>query len=256
MSVPCPIVSGMSDSAKIIAVVGAVGGAGASSLAASVANAMAAGGRRVVLVDVCAFGPGIEVLLGIESEPGARWPDLVDARGEVETNIALALPQWQQVPVLSMSRKQPAPASDEVTLDVCASLLRNGHDVVIDAPGPAAWTPGLKALLADVDNLFVVVPDTLPGAAGAAAVTAGAAESLPIARGGGGAARASLVVRARRGSRTAPADFAELTGWPVAARYVSERGLDIAIDLGAGPVAKHAKRLRAVGAQLAAQVAV
>src|SRR5690606_10448493 len=79
----------------VVAVVGARGGAGASVVAASLGRA--AGRRRgpVGLVDLALVGGGLDVLLGVEQDPGVRWPDLADARGRLDGEDLLArLPRW------------------------------------------------------------------------------------------------------------------------------------------------------------------
>ncbi|MFC6010131.1 septum site-determining protein Ssd [Nocardia lasii] len=69
----------------VIAVVGAGGGAGASTLAA--ATALRGAARRVrrdtVLIDGAPLDGGIDLVLGMENVPGLRWPDLVIQDGRV-----------------------------------------------------------------------------------------------------------------------------------------------------------------------------
>ena len=59
----------------VIGVVGGCGGAGASTFACVLA-ATAATGWPAVLVDLDPVAGGIDVLLGIEAVPGARWSGL------------------------------------------------------------------------------------------------------------------------------------------------------------------------------------
>ena len=69
----------------VVAVVGAGGGAGASTLAGAIALTAASIRFRpgTILVDGDPFGGGLDLLLGIESEEGLRWPDLVVEDGRV-----------------------------------------------------------------------------------------------------------------------------------------------------------------------------
>ncbi|WP_425955240.1 pilus assembly protein FlpE [Xylanimonas sp. McL0601] len=241
----------MGDS-PLVAVVGACGGAGTSSVAAAVAHGLRRTGGRGVLVDLDAGGAGIEVLLGIEDEPGARWPELADARGDVDgRGLLAALPRWGAVPVLSAARFTPAAPEDDVVLDVCAALLRSGEAVIADLPRPGAWRTAARALLADADDVLVVTPATMTGAAGAVAV-ARALERVPA---GGGAGRVRLVVRGPGPGRVDPADLSALTGLEVAAETGEDRSLAGAIERGEGPRVGRGTRLGKVGAELAAMLA-
>src|SRR5690554_4111912 len=96
---------------KTVAVLGSRGGAGASSFAAALARAAhgqevkarkSRGRRRrnVVLADL-ATGAGLDVLLGLEHEPGPRWSELaLDAGVDLGT-----LPEWAGVRVVSRDRR-------------------------------------------------------------------------------------------------------------------------------------------------------
>ncbi|MCL1800149.1 MAG: pilus assembly protein FlpE [Promicromonosporaceae bacterium] len=241
----------MSANVKLIAVIGSRGGAGTSCLAASLAKSVFDRLGRGVLVDLCHGGPGIEVLLGIETEPGARWPQMVDARGEIDgTGLAHALPKWQGLPVLSVSRSEVTAPGDETVLDVVAALLRNGDTVVLDLPGSAAWTLATRALLSDADQVLVTSPDTAVGLAGAIATTLAVDGQRPKGPRATGDSRA-MVLRCQSGSRTTSPDITDLTGWPVAMRYRDDRNLGTAIEFGAGPLTKSTKRLNRAGQALA-----
>ncbi|MFD3507117.1 septum site-determining protein Ssd [Nocardia sp. NPDC058666] len=96
----------------VIAVVGAGGGAGASTLAA--ATALRGAARRVrrdtVLIDGAPLDGGIDLVLGMENVPGLRWPDLVIEDGRVSAAaLHNALPAASPgLAVLSCGRARPA----------------------------------------------------------------------------------------------------------------------------------------------------
>ncbi|WP_211340857.1 pilus assembly protein FlpE [Xylanimonas allomyrinae] len=229
----------------LVAVVGARGGAGASCVAAAVAHGLRRAHGRGVLVDLDAGGPGVEVLLGVEDEPGARWPELTGARGDVDgRGLLAALPRWGAVPVLSTTRLLPAAPDDDVVLDVCAALLRSGETVVADLPRPGAWTPAVRALLADADEVVVVTTASMPGAAGAVAV----ARALDGLTGG---ARARLVLRGPGAGRVEATDVERLTGLPVVAQVGEDRALAGAVERGEGPRVGRGTRLGRAGARVA-----
>jgi len=263
----------MSTTGRLIVVVGSRGGAGASCLAAAIAKAVQGQTERSVLVDLCDGGAGLEVLLGIESEPGARWSEIAAARGEIDgSELVSALPQWQGLPVLSISRHHSERLPDEVVLDVCAGLLRNGYVVVLDLPGPGAWTLAIRALVTDADQVLIATPDSTVGIAGAVA-TALAIDQINAAGSPNPASDATersftspmrrrrlpqndraVALRTRRGSRIAEDDVAQLVGLPVLVRFRDDRNLATAIELGAGPVSKAAKNLTRAGQEIASQV--
>jgi len=251
----------MNKNGRLIAVIGSRGGAGASCLAASMAQAFHRQTQSCVLVDLCDIGAGIEVLLGIEGEPGARWPEMAAARGDVDgSELVLALPQWQGVPVLSVSRHQQTPVPEEVVLDVCAGLIRNGAVVVADIPAPASWNPAIRALLADADQVMIATPDSTVGLAGAMAVAL-ALDGIGEALGSSTTRRRraaqtdqAVALRTRSGSRVSETDVAKLVGRPVMVRFREDRNLPSAIELGAGPSTKSAKHLTRAGQSIVNEV--
>lgn len=224
---------------RVIGVVGACGGAGASVVAAAVAHGLRRAGERTTLVDLDAQAPGIEMMLGTEDAAGARWPDLVAARGEVDgVSLVAALPRWGVVPVLSGTR-EPGPPQDDVVIDVCTGLVRCGETVVLDLPRPGAWGAttrtsdgsgygrAVQALVAGSDVMLLVVPLRLPAAAGAAT----ARDALLAA----GAADVRVVVRGPAPGRVDPDDLSAVLGLPVAAVLGRDGWLASAVERGDGP---------------------
>jgi secretion/DNA translocation related CpaE-like protein len=85
----------------IVGVVGGCGGTGASTFACVLA-ATAVSEAPAVLVDLDPVAGGIDVLLGIEAVPGARWSGLRLSGGRLDPGVlAEGLPQWASVAVLS-----------------------------------------------------------------------------------------------------------------------------------------------------------
>src|SRR5665648_314116 len=126
--------------AREVTVVGAAGGVGASTLAALLARRRAADGARVALVDLDPGRGGIEVLLGIEAQAGARWSDLAQVRGTLAGgDLDGLLPRWHGVDVLSTDRHDTT-VDGEALAAVWAGLLASGRTVVADLPGSALVT--------------------------------------------------------------------------------------------------------------------
>lgn len=217
-------------SEQTVAVVAARGGAGASSFAAALARrALArqdggrgAGGRRrrsgVVLVDL-ATGPGLDVLLGLEREPGPRWPDLAHGAG---VGAALAeLPEWAGVRVLARDRQLPAP-SPAVRGEVVAELSRTGSLVVLDL----GTSDDDGATLARADTVLIVAPRDVRSAAGVL-------RWRDLLAGVNGDVR--LVVRGPAPGGLGVLELAHVADLPVAAAGRADRRLDSALEHGLGP---------------------
>lgn len=128
----------------VIAVTAARGGAGASTTATVLSTTAARCGLRTALVDCDPSGGGLELLLGLEAEPGMRWPDLATARGRLQPGLLTArLPTADGVWVLSWpggsgaeAREVPVPA-----LDAVVRAARREFDlVVVDVPRWSAAT--------------------------------------------------------------------------------------------------------------------
>jgi secretion/DNA translocation related CpaE-like protein len=146
-----------------IGVLGGSGGVGASSLTA----AIAACAGLAVLVDLDVHGGGIDVLLGIEKDPGTRWSGLHSDGGRIDPGeVSEALPRWGEISVLSCDREE-LPAAAVGSVLVAARAL---GPVVVDL-GRSVST-ARDVALADCDLVAVVVRATVPGVAAAARVVA------------------------------------------------------------------------------------
>lgn len=233
--------------AEAVAVVGAAGGVGASTVAALLAARLARG-RPVTLVDLDLRRGGIEVLLGTESGRGARWPDLAGVRGPVvPEDLDGLLPRWGPLEVLGPDRRAVDPDGAAVAA-VWAGLLASGRTVVADVPaaalvgGPTAGgsadggaRDAVVGLVRDARALVVTGQDVL-GVAAAAAV-------LPSLGPG-----AVLALRRRRGARVAPAQAGAVLRVRVAGLVPTDRRVAGAVDRGLGPVvAGWSPLARAVG---------
>ena len=133
--------------AGVIAVIGACGGVGTSTFAAALArSAVRTGNAGATVVDGTDGSGGLDLLLGIESSPGARWPDLKIARdGEGSADIGAAelraaLPATADgITVLSAARASGAVADsfrlEESALSaVTKSLATAPGFTVVDLP--------------------------------------------------------------------------------------------------------------------------
>jgi secretion/DNA translocation related CpaE-like protein len=112
--------------ASVVGVLGGSGGVGASTFAA----ALATSAGRAVLIDCDPVGGGIDVLLGIEAAPGARWSGLQVDGGRLDPQLLEdGLPRWRDVLVVAADIAPPAGAVAQV-VTAAAEL----GVVVVDLP--------------------------------------------------------------------------------------------------------------------------
>ncbi len=209
--------------AREVTVVGAAGGVGASTLAALLARRRAADGARVALVDLDPGRGGIEVLLGIEAQAGARWFDLAQVRGTLAAgDLDGLLPRWQGVEVLSTDRRDTA-VDGEMLAAVWSGLLASGRTVVADLPGRALVAGAMAEHPALAGEVLLLTGQDVLGVAGAVVVRG--------ALGGG----ARLVLRRRPHARVAPSEAARLLDLPLAGMVPGDRRVAEATDRGFGP---------------------
>ena len=119
----------------VVAVVGAVGGAGTTSVAAALARHLHERSETGVLVDLDPMGGGIDLVLGGEACAGARWDELAGISGRVDERVLIqALPTVADLPVLSW------PALSDVEPDVVA--VEHVIDALCRVPGPVVVDVG------------------------------------------------------------------------------------------------------------------
>lgn len=137
---------------EVIAVVGGRGGAGASMFA----TALAQTADRALLVDLDPWGGGIDLLLGAETTPGLRWPDLALQSGRLNwPAVQEALPRRRGVSVLSCMRCVVELESRPVGAVIDAGR-RGGATVICDVP--RRLTDAAQTALETADLVVVVSP--------------------------------------------------------------------------------------------------
>ncbi len=151
---------------RMIAVIPGRGGGGASVFAAALTQCA----REALLIDLDPYSGGIDLLLGTESVPGLRWPDITAQGGRLGWSaVRSALPSWGTITVLSSARSFHD-VDPRLVAAIAEAGRRGGSTVVCDLPrqvGPA----GTQALeLADL--VAVVTGCDVRGVAAASALTA------------------------------------------------------------------------------------
>jgi hypothetical protein len=148
-----------------------------------------------VLVDVDVCGGGVDVLLGVDGAPGARWSDLHLAGGRLDADVLIAgLPLWGSCALLAADETRIDPEAVRQVIAVAAEL----GPVV--AALPRGDCPERAAALLACDLVLVLARGDVPGLVAAHAVV-GRLPEVPV----------GVVVR--RGTAGVPtADAARLVG--------------------------------------------
>ena len=124
-------------SPRLVVVIGASGGCGASTLVAAIAAAAVRWWPAVVAVDGQVGGAGLDVLFGVDHVGGVRWGALHDVVGPVAADaLAQRLPLRDGVRVLSHGRDGGRAPSAAAVAGVMSGLIGAGGPdvVVVDLP--------------------------------------------------------------------------------------------------------------------------
>ncbi|WPF66319.1 MULTISPECIES: septum site-determining protein Ssd [unclassified Corynebacterium] len=211
---------------RVLGVLGAVGGVGTSTLAAAVARE-AAREHRAVLLDAVDHSGGLDLLMGCEDAPGARWPDLHVAEGSLAAeDLLAALPHSGEVAVLSAARGTVAEdyrLTGEELRGAVETLRQGEIPVVMDLPGAGdLCLTGAEAC----DEVVVLC---------SAEVRAGARLAGLAARLRARGIAASVVLRHRGWSGLDAQDIQHVSQLPVLAEFPTIAGLAKATERGGLP---------------------
>ena len=232
----------------VIALTGACGGAGTSTLAAAVART-AAHDRLgpVTLVDGVGNSGGLDLLLGIEDDAGARWPDLRLGEGAVPgADLRAALPATGDgIAVLAAARStvaDPFRLGPQAVSTVLGSLRSSPGLTVVDLPPEGLLQESGEAVLDACGQVVLLAPAEVRAAAAAASLVARLVRSrTPVA----------VVARHRGWSGLSVADLERITHAEVIAELGTVTRLSRATELGGLPASLPRPLLTAARAVLA-----
>ncbi|MGV0040923.1 septum site-determining protein Ssd [Mycobacterium colombiense] len=200
-----------------VAVIGGCGGAGASLLAVALAQAA----TDALLVDLDPWGGGLDLLLGGESAPGLRWPDLALQGGRLNwPAVRDALPRHRGVSVLSGTRRGYELDAGPVHAIVDAGR-RGAASVICDLP--RRLTDAAQAALSAADLVVVVSRCDVRACAATGALAPDLASINP---------NVGLVVRGPSPAGLRPAEIAEIAGLPLLASIKAQPQLAEQVDRG------------------------
>jgi len=208
-----------------IAVVGGCGGAGASTLAAALGVTAARLGSAV-LIDGDPYGGGLDVLLGAEQQPGARWPDLAGTRGRLRSAALVGtLVEVDGLALLSCDRSGSVELPEAAAAAVLDAAKRGFRWVIVDLP--RRFDPAAGVLAGTADLVVLVVPATVRAVAASSQVVAQAQAS-------GGEIR--IVVRFGGSGQLSAAEIAGALRLPVLAAVHNETAVAAAAERGDPPL--------------------
>lgn len=137
---------------QVVAVIGGRGGAGASLFAVALAQLA----HDPLLVDLDPWSGGIDLLVGGETTPGVRWPDLALQGGRLNWSaVREALPRHRGVSMLSGTRCEYEMDARAVDAVIDAGR-RGGATVVCDLPRRV--TDAAETALDTADLVVLVSP--------------------------------------------------------------------------------------------------
>ncbi|MFW0153007.1 septum site-determining protein Ssd [Mycobacterium sp. smrl_JER01] len=227
----------------VVAVLAGRGGGGASIFATALARSATA----ALLIDGDPWGGGLDLVLGTETDPGLRWPDLSLADGRVGFSALYdALPRRQGVSVLSGSRvlSEHDPSNDIDPAPLAAVIeagSRAGVTVVCDVARRPA--PASELAVASADLVVLVTPADVRSCSAAAATARWVLAGNP---------NAGVVVRGPSPGGLRACDVARIVALPVLASMRPQPGIDAALERGGlrvqprSPLARAAREVLAV----------
>ncbi len=209
---------------RVVAVIGGIGGAGATTFAAALAT-VAADVGPVTLVDADPLGPGLEAVAGLADADGAVWASVSESAGRLGSRaLRGALPVRDGLAVLGWGRGPRAGLDPTVVREVLSAARRGSHLVVVDLP---RYLDGAATeVLVRCDRALVVTGLDVPSVGATARQMA---RLLPLAPWVGLVARGPA-------SALDPDEVASALGVPLVAVMADQRRLAESIQLGLGPL--------------------
>lgn len=210
---------------RVVAVVGARGGAGATSFAVALSLAAARAERRTMLVDADPYGGGIDLALGAEDVDGPRWDAFAERPPPVVGDALTAtLPRCGEVTVLAWPRSGPATIPG-TTVESMLAIARRGADVVV-VDVARCLNDASRAALSVADVAFVVCPAEVRACAAGRRVVEAVSMFVDDVR---------VVARGPVPTDLTGPLVAEALGLPLAGWVDPEKDIDVAYDHGRPP---------------------
>lgn len=185
---PVDGLTGGADLRNAAVFVSASGGVGVSVFAALCALTIVRGGASCALADMDLQAGGMDVVLGLESEPGLRWGGINAPLGRIEpSSLRNELPKWEGMPVLAAD-SWSASLPDWWEVHAAVRALSQISDVlVLDAGHAQRWRelrPAMVVLVVELSVLGLAraraeLLRLVEGDAGGMAVVSGGVSGTP-----------------------------------------------------------------------------
>lgn len=212
----------------VVALAGASGGLGVTTLVSGLALRAASDGPAVA-VDLAGASGGIDLVVGAEQVSGLRWSDLEHARGELGE---LTLPAVEGASFLAPSRDRFSPPPLAAVRAAVGALARTNTLVMIDA--------GRERPSVECDQFILVV--------GADVRSVAAARMSP------GRQPTGIIVRTGYGRSLPPDVVARSLGVPLVGVLPEDRRVARLSELGLLPTAPPARTFRRAVSRLLKEV--
>ena len=211
--------------APVACVVGARGGAGASTLAGALAVTATRAGISTHAVDLDPLGPGFDMILGTDVIEGLRWGDLARTKGRVPAGpLSHGMPSSAGVGVLTWSDgpcEELWPGAAGAAID---ALRRISELVIVDLPRSFSEAAG-EAICRATRVLLVVPRDARSVSAAARVISAPQLDGTDL----------RLLTRGVAAGGLRADQVSEALGVPLLADYGTDRSLDRDVEAGLPP---------------------
>lgn len=212
-----------------VGVIPAVGGAGASILASGLSFHARQLFSEVVLVDFDFDSAGLDLIYGLEGQPGMRWHDFEALTGAISSkDIFRSLPNRDGVGLLTHGTVQRPPESLPVR-QILEQLHRGCELVVADLPRFRRQSH-LVDVLENCDIALVVTPATVRGITTTKQLLSELNDQVSTIE---------LVVRKVPGSNLDPLNIAEMLETPLAATLNTDTRIVEQVEQGFGMAGIH-----------------
>jgi secretion/DNA translocation related CpaE-like protein len=208
-------------SGATIAVVGARGGVGASSLALALGLTAVRRSVSSVVVDLDVRGGGLDLVVGAEDVDGLRWDDIGPVEGRLATTAFTgSLPRVHGLALLSCGRFGRAlPASVDAVIDASRRAFAAR---ILDVPRDGS----ADAAVMGADCAVIVVSADVRGCAAGHVVAASLSALVP---------RVRVAVRTGAGSSLQPDEVADAVGFPWVTAIADDPSARTAYERGDAP---------------------
>jgi MinD-like ATPase involved in chromosome partitioning or flagellar assembly len=218
---------------RVIGVLGASGGAGASTLAVALGVRAARRLGVTACVDGDLWGGGLDVTACLEHLPGLRWGDLAEASGELDGAALLrALPTQDGIGVLAAGE---VPVDADVARRAVHALSRLCAVTVVDLG--SGGVPAAAVGLGDCCTDLVVLAGTSARQLADGVAAAGRLGRQPQLQ------TAGLVLRTPRRDRVEPEQVALRLDLPLVTVLPDDSRVDVDADRGRVPGTRSSSRL-------------